>query len=187
MAPRSYARRSPYNNPLANLTGEQDELVSLQGPVRRSDIGSDEAPTPSEAPTLPLVPPIKDLFTKFIKAFVESTQAWDREQAEPQKRPLKARSPETYLRKSHMDCYHFCQQCKDHFETLGATGMNCILFTASFLCSTISLRWAQHKCRYQSTTSITWSKFKTFLRKNLENSQAFIDNIWSKFRKDSQY
>ena len=32
-----------------------------------------------------------------------------------------------------------------------------------------------------------WSDFKTFLRKDLESSQAFIDSIWSKFRRDSQY
>ena len=65
--------------------------------------------------------------------------------------------------------------------------MNCTPFAASFLCGTISLRWAQHKRRYQGATPITWSEFKTFLRKDLENSQAFIDNIWSKFRRDSQY
>ena len=65
--------------------------------------------------------------------------------------------------------------------------MNRILFAASFFRGTISLRWAQHKYRHQSATPITWSEFKTFLWKDFGNSQAFIDNIWSKFRKDSQY
>ena len=60
--------------------------------------------------------------------------------AEPQKQPLKARSPETYSEKFHIDCYHFCQQCEDHFKTSDATGMNRILFVASFLHGTISLR-----------------------------------------------
>ena len=32
-----------------------------------------------------------------------------------------------------------------------------------------------------------WLKFKTFLQKNLRDFQVFIDNIWSKFKKDSQY
>ena len=86
-----------------------------------------------------------------------------------------------------MHYYHFYQQYKDHFETSGVTGMNCTPFTASFLRSTISLRWAQYKRRYQSVTLITWSEFKTFFRKDLGNFQAFIDNIWSKFRRDSQY
>ena len=79
MALGSCARQSSCNNPPANLTGEQDELASLQGPVGRSDIGNNEAPTPPEAPTQPLVPLTKDLFTKFMKAFMESTQAWDQE------------------------------------------------------------------------------------------------------------
>ena len=179
----------PLRQPSSRSHWKQDELVG-QDPVREFNAGSDEAPT--EAPTSPeaLTPPlvlsfIKDLFTKFMKVFMETTQA--QAQAEPQKQPLKARSPETYSGKSHMDCYHFCQQCEDHFETSGATGMNCIPFAASFLRGTISLRWAQHKRHHQSTTSITWSEFKTFLQKDLGNSQAFIDNIWSKFRRNSQY
>ena len=68
------------------------------------------------------------------------TQAQVQALAELQERLLKARSPKTYLRKSHIDCYNFCQQCEDHFETSGATEMNRILFIASFLHSTISLR-----------------------------------------------
>ena len=34
---------------------------------------------------------------------------------------LKARSPDLYREKSHMDCYNFCQQCEDYFATVGAT------------------------------------------------------------------
>ena len=116
---------------------------------------------------------------------METTQA--REQLEPRERPLKARTPETYSGKSHMDCYHFCQQCEDYFETSGATGMNRTPFAATFLRGAISLRWAQHKRRHERATPITWSEFKAFLRKDLGSSQAFIDSIWSKFRRNSQY
>ena len=42
-------------------------------------------------------------------------------------------------------------------------------------------------CRHESTSPITWSNFIAFLRKDLGSSQAFIDSIWSKFRRDSQY
>ena len=147
MAPGSRARRSPRVNPPADPTGEQDELAG-QGPVRGFNAGSDEAPTP------PLVPPsTKDLFTKFMKVFMETTQA--QALAEPREQPLKARSPKTHSGKSYMDCYHFCQQCEDYFETSGATGMNCTSFAASFLRGTISLRWAQHKRCHQSATPIT--------------------------------
>ena len=65
--------------------------------------------------------------------------------------------------------------------------MNWIPFAATFLRSTINFKWAQHKRRYKRATPITWSEFKAFLQKDLGNSQAFIDSIWSKFRKDSQY
>ena len=142
MAPGSCARRSPCNNLPADPTGEQNELASPQSPERRSDAGSNEAPTPPEAPILPLIPPIEDLFTKFMKAFVESTQARDREQAKPWEQPFKARSSETYSGKSYINCYHFYQQCEDYFKTSGATGMNYTLFAVLFFRGTISLKWA---------------------------------------------
>ena len=145
MAAGSRARRSPCVNTPVDLAGELDELAGAQGPAKRSNAGSDEtsteAPTPPEASTPPLVPPTsEDLFTKFMKVFMETTQAQAQALAEPRERPLKARTPETYWGKSHMECYHFCQQCEDHFKTSGATGINCTPFAASFLRGSISLR-----------------------------------------------
>ena len=153
-------RRSSCVNTPVNLARELDELAGTQGTARRSNAGSDEvlteAPTLPEAYTLPLVPPTsEDLFTKFMKVFIEITQA--REQLEPQKRPLKARTPETYFGKSHIDCYHFYQQYEDYFDTSGATGMNRTPFAATFLRGAISLRWAQHKRRHKCATLIMWS------------------------------
>ena len=116
---------------------------------------------------------------------METIQA--REQLEPQKCPLKAKTPKTYSGKSPMNCYHFCQQYEDYFKTSGAIGINRTPFAATFLCGVISLRWAQHKHRHKCATPITWSEFKVFLQKDLGSSQAFIDSIWSKFRRDSQY
>ena len=93
MAPGSYTtRRSPCVNLLANIFGEQDKLV---GTPERSNTGSNETPTPPKAPTPPLVPPpAKDLFTKFMKVFMETIQA--QALAKSQERPLKARNSETY-------------------------------------------------------------------------------------------
>ena len=187
MAPRSRACWSPCVNTPVHPAGELDELAGTQDSTKRSNAGSNEAPTPPEASTPPLVPPIsEDLFTKFMKVFMETTQA-QAQATEPRERPLKARTPETYSGKSHMDCYHFCQQCEDYFETSGATGINRTPFAATFLRGAISLRWAQHKRCHKRATPITWSEFKAFLRKDFGSSQAFIDGIWSKFRRDSQY
>ena len=45
----------------------------------------------------------------------------------------KAKTLYVYRGRSHIKCYNFCQQYKDHFATCGATGSNQMLFAASFL------------------------------------------------------
>ena len=103
-------RRSPCVNTPVDPAGKLNELAGAQGPVRGSNNDSDEASTPPESSTPPLIAPTsEDLFTKFMKVFIEMTQAQAQVLAEPQERPLKARTPETYWSKSHMECYHFCQ------------------------------------------------------------------------------
>ena len=94
-----------------------------------------------------------------------------------------------YYDKSHIDCYHFHQQCEDHFETAGATGTNRTPFAASFLRGSISVCWTQYKRRHrgEELIPITWTEFKAFLRKNLGESKSFIDSIWRKLKRDSQY
>ena len=74
MAPGSRTtRRSPRVNTPVDPAGELDELAG-QGPARGSNVRSDEAPTPPEASTPLLVAPTsKDLFTKFMKVFMETT------------------------------------------------------------------------------------------------------------------
>ena len=138
-------RRSPCVNTPVDPVGELDELAGAQDPARRSNAGSDEAPTkapiPPEASTSPLVPPTsKNLFIKFMKVFIKTIQALAQALAEPQDRPLKTRTLETYSGKSHMDCYHFCQQCEDYCKTSGTIGMNRIPFAATFFRGPISLR-----------------------------------------------
>ena len=128
---------------MVNPAEELDELAGAQSLARRSNTGSNKAftkaSTPPETPISPLVlPPTKDLFTRFMKVFMETTQA--QALAELQERPVKAKTPETYSGKSHMDGYHFCQQCEDYFEISGATGMNRTSFAATFLRGTVSLR-----------------------------------------------
>ena len=50
----------------------------------------------------------------------------------PRKKLLKARFPEQYCGKTHIEYYNFIQQCKDHFATAGAKGPNRVPFAATF-------------------------------------------------------
>ncbi len=102
---------------------------------------------------------------------------------------FKARTPDVYRGRLHMECYNFCQQCEDHFATCEATGLNQILFAVSFLWDRINFRWQQHKRKLEAESSvpISWDEFKAFLRKALGDSRAFVDSYWTKIKQDSQY
>ena len=71
-----------------------------------------------------------------------------------------------------MDCYNFGQQCENYFATAGAMGSTRISFAASFLWNRISFRWQQYKQRHNANipVSVTWDKFKAFLRRSLDDS-----------------
>ena len=80
------------------------------------------APTPIPTSALALVPApaftlaaTNDLFKQFIKAYLETNQG-PRQSPVERKGLFKAKVPEVYYTKLYMDCYHFSQQCKDHFE-----------------------------------------------------------------------
>lgn len=57
---------------------------------------------------------------------------------EPQKAQLKFRLPKLYHGESYIKCYHFYQQCIDHFNKIKSKKINRILFIASFLQVAIS-------------------------------------------------
>ena len=71
-----------------------------------------------------------DLMT-ILKIFSE-TKGQEPKAEVPRKRSLKAKVPNIYFKKSHMDYYHFCQQYENHFETAGATRSNRTPFATSF-------------------------------------------------------
>ena len=132
--PRRFPHRSPCRNPPPTNPVE-DEFARDPGPDRGPYLGS-TSPAPSRNATLssvqvlalipapaPALAPTNELFKKFMKAYLESNQG-PRPPPEECERPLKAKVPEVYYGKLHIDCYYFCQQCKNHFETTGATGTN---------------------------------------------------------------
>ena len=197
------ARHSPRWNP---PPAGEDELAGAAPRAPTNDNGTPShtpavlrAPTPAPAPP----PAPTELVAKYtdadlqratklaLESFVQGQQQAQSQMAppalEPRERPLKARFPDLYYGNSHMDCYRFCQQCEDHFETAGAKGPNRIPFAASFLRRLVTQRWLQHKQRHDGAVSMTWQEFKDFLRKTLGDSRAFVDGIWSKMKRDSQY
>ena len=206
MAPGgSRPRRSPRWN-LPSVDPVEDELARDPGPVGGPHSGS-TSPAPSRNPSpgpelvsalipapvptpVPAPAPLSsdELFKQFMRAYLESNQRLRQLLAE-HKQSLKTKVPEMYYGKLHMDCYHFCQQRKDYFETAGATGTNRTLFAAFFLCGNNSVRWTQYKRCYwgEEPTPIIWTEFKAFLRRNLGESKSFVDSIWRKLKRDSQY
>ena len=79
MAPEFCAWRSFCINLSANLI-EQDKFVGAQSLARRSNIRSDKASAKALISLQTFIPPlvlpsIKDFFTKYLKVFIELTQA----------------------------------------------------------------------------------------------------------------
>ena len=173
--------------PASRSDSEFDKLGAPKKGTPASNHASDpshaSAPAPVE-PTLALKYSEADLM-RILKIFSE-TKGQEPKAEVPRERPLKAKVPDVYFGKSHMDCYHFCQQCEDHFETAGATGSTRTPFAASFLRGKINFRWHQHR-KQLGGVSVPWEEFKAFLRKNLGDSRSFVDTIWSNIKRDSQY
>ena len=93
------------------------------------------APIPAPAIALGVALSLNnELFKHSIKAYLEAqVTSWTKVDPKPRKQPLKARFPDLYYDNLHMDCYQFCQQCEDYFETAGAKKPNKIPFALLFL------------------------------------------------------
>ena len=69
--------------------------------------------------------------------------------------PLKAWFLDLYYGNSYLDCYCFCQQCKDYFKTAGANGPNRVLFTTLFFRRAMVQQWHQQKHRSKAKDPMT--------------------------------
>ena len=150
--------------------------------------------TSAQGPTL-APPPVStnDLFRQFMQAYMHdrrqpapapaTVESWE----DASDRSLNARKPDLYYGNLYIECYYFCQQCKDHFETAGAKGHKRVPFAATFLKDRILNRWQQHKARTERTRAdpLSWEEFKAFLRKSLGKSDAFVAHVWAKMWGDS--
>ena len=152
-------------------------MTSIQGRGRPHQERTSKGPSGSSLPPesshdeTPVNPPAEPPVAKYTeedlqKIFRTVLKARAPPSDGSREKLLKARSPDVYSGKSHMECYNFCQQCKNHFAIAGAKGPNRILFAASFLRDRINFRWQKYKRKHkaESTVPITWEKFKTFLR-----------------------
>ena len=140
------------------------DVVDSAPPISRSNSKSDELGAPekgSPAPNHASIPASSHASTstlaestlalkysktdlmKILKIFSE-TKGQKPKAEVPCKRPLKAKVPDVYFGKLHIDCYYFCQKCEDHFETVGATGLNRTPFATSFFHGKINFRWYQY-------------------------------------------
>ena len=107
--PRSQRNLPP--STVGSCKPEQPVETPATSGVRPPDAPAPEAlvftPVPAMAST-------DGLFQQFMNVYLENqnnAQTSAPVQAEPQEQPLKACFPNIYDRNSHMDCYHFCQQC----------------------------------------------------------------------------
>ena len=97
----------------------------------------------------------------------------------PYRRSLKAQFPDIYWDKTHLECYNFFQQYKDHFVTTGAMGPNQALFATTFFKGTALFQWQQHqhKIKDHINVPISWEGFKAFFYQSLSKSKNFINTI----------
>ena len=73
----------------------------------------------------------------------------------PYKQLVKVWFSELYYENSHLDCYHFCQQCKGHFKTARINRPNQIFFATSFLYRAIVQQKHQQKPYFKTKDQMT--------------------------------
>ncbi len=140
-AQRVQTSEVPTGPPSSNRSDDGDHKDPLESnkpgpskaPIRPETPAGPEAPLgPPQAPSLPIPQDPgahrysqQDL-DRIIQTFLYTSKGGSRDK-------LKAKTPNVYRGRSHMECYNFCQQCEDHFATCGATGPNRIPFAVFFL------------------------------------------------------
>ena len=144
---RPFVCFSPYRNPLSTGKDEPAGPSSTEGSDTYTLIlAMSRAPTLILPTALTLAPAAINSMVRYLEADLQqifNTVLETRSSAlTPQlfvfldglcKKPLKARFLELYCGKTHMECYNFIQQYKDHFATARAKKPNRVPFTDTFL------------------------------------------------------
>ncbi len=181
-----------------SATAPAATTLSATTPAATAPSATAPAATASSATSLAATP-TEDLFQQYMQAYLEDCQNLAPApapapppadaQEETSDRPLKARNLDLHYGNSHIECYYFCQKCKEHFDTEGAIDHKRVPFAAFFLKDRILYRWQQHKasCKRSRAVPLFWKEFKDHLRKSLSESNAFVGSVWSRMRGDFQY
>ena len=101
---------------VSNSRSHRNAQQASTGSNQPEEVLVETKPIPSTASTLSQVPalaPTPALYTKedlqkITKLCIDSFFQGNRQKG-PQKSQLKAKFPDLYYEKSHMECYHFCQ------------------------------------------------------------------------------
>ena len=72
----------------------------------------------------------------------------------PCEKPLKAWFPDVYQGKTHIKCYNFFQQGKNHFAIAGTTELNRVLFAPTFLKNIVLFCKQQYRHKIKDKTNI---------------------------------
>ena len=183
---------TPLTDSISN-EASSSSLLTRESQAPTNGLKSIPGLEPTPAPTPPMS--TKELFKLFMQTYMNTVknQVQAHVQApappvqfptppvEPKEQPFKARFPDLYFGKSHLDRYLCCQLCEDHFNMARANGDNCIPFANFFLRDAMSTRGTQYKCRHVqekgSDVVIPLEEFKAFLYKNCGNSRTFVKDI----------
>ena len=126
---RPRACRSPCQNPPPTGKDEPAGATPTEGSDTPTPIPAlSQVLTPAPVVTPAVAPnPDNKLFKHFMKTYLEArtpTQIAAKIDAEPCERPLKPWGPDLYYGDLHINCYRFCQQCEDHFDTARVKALN---------------------------------------------------------------
>lgn len=123
-----------YAFPASRLDSKFDELAGSKkrtpAPSNASILAPNHTSTPAPIHMSTFAPILAEFnsafkyneadLMKILKIFLKTKGQKPRPEV-PCKQSLKAKVLEIYLEKTHINCYHFCQQSKDYFKIAGAT------------------------------------------------------------------
>lgn len=103
-------------------------------------------PAPRPKPNLALgSAPTDMLLGKFIQTYIEWAQDYLIGARNDSDKSLKSVNSNLYYDDLYIECYYFCQQCKDHFRIAESLDYKYVPFAIGFLKDCILNQWQEYK------------------------------------------